>query len=102
MARNITAPAAPAAATAAPGKCLCGCGLGVAPRRSWLPGHDARAAGVAARALQAGDATRRDALPTPALQAKATALAERWTATATAKAERAAERAAAKEAAQAA
>lgn len=99
MATKNTTPATTTPAAAAPGKCLCGCGLGVAPRRSWLPGHDARAAGVAARALQAGDATRRDALPTPALQAKATALAERWTATAAAKAERAAERAAAKEAA---
>jgi len=78
--------------------CLCGCDLQVAPKASWLPGHDARAAGVAARAALAGDASLISALPSEKLQAKATTLAAKWTAEATAKAERKAEREAAKQA----
>lgn len=72
--------------------CKCGCGLRVMPRRSWVPGHDARAAGEAARALQGGDKTKRDALPTQALRDKATALADRWTQAAADKAALKAER----------
>lgn len=77
-------------------KCACGCDMTVSPGRTWLPGHDARAAGVAALAALAGDPTLIAKLPGEALQIKATALAAKWTATAEAKVARAAERAAAK------
>lgn len=76
--------------------CACGCGLQVAPKRLWVPGHDARAAGNAARLAQAGDRSALDALPTERLRAKAQNLADRWTAQAEAKATRQAERAALK------
>lgn len=74
--------------------CRCGCGLRTAPKRMWLPGHDARAAGVAARlAFEQGDLTGIKALPSENLQRKATDLANRWTAAAEEKAARKAERA---------
>jgi len=92
-----TAAKTPATAPAA-AQCLCGCGLRVAPRRSWLPGHDARAAGVAARAALTGDTAAIQALPSEALRTKAANLAARWEAAAKDKADRAAERAAAREA----
>lgn len=78
--------------TVKPTQCFCGCGEQVAPKRLFRPGHDARAAGVAARAEVAGDPTLRAALPTEALQAKAEALAAKWTAEAEAKAARKAKR----------
>lgn len=82
---EVTAPA--------PATCRCGCGAQVASRRLYRPGHDARHAGVAARAALAGDPTAVAALPTPALQAKAQGLADRWRAAAQEKAARAQARA---------
>lgn len=81
--------ATPAAAAPAPQTCRCGCNQQVAARRLYRPGHDARHAGVAARA--GADAIAQ--LPTPALQAKATALAARWQAAAEEKAAKATARA---------
>lgn len=75
-------------AALAPQTCRCGCGQQVAARRLYRPGHDARHAGAAARAARAGDPTAIPTLPTPALQAKATALAAKWQAEAEAKAAR--------------
>lgn len=62
-------------------KCLCGCGENVAGKASYRPGHDARHAGQIARAMLAAskktDRTKAlDALPSPALQAKATKIFE--------------------------
>ena len=76
----------------APQACACGCKLTVSPGRTWLPGHDARAAGVAARASLAGDDTLIDALPGEKLQAKAQALAIKWREAAEAKLARKLER----------
>lgn len=76
-------------------KCACGCGDTIAKGKVWLPGHDARAKGRAARAAVAGDGGKAiAALPSPALRSAAEGLAAKWTAEATAKATRAAERAA--------
>ena len=93
---STPAAAAPKATAPAPAPqtCRCGCGEQVAIKRLFRPGHDARAAGVAARALRAGDPTLRDLLPSQPLQAKATALAAKWQQAAEDKATRAAARAA--------
>lgn len=61
--------------------CLCGCGGSVIrPTAPYLPGHDARHAGAVGRALiSAGhaDPALLDALPSPALRAKAEAMLDR-------------------------
>lgn len=85
MARTSTPAAAPAPVAGA-----CGCGEATRrPTALWVAGHDARAAGDAARAAAAGDLTRIGALPTPALRAKAEAHAARLTQAAKVKAIRA-------------
>jgi hypothetical protein len=63
--------------------CLCGCGFPVNNRkRNYRPGHDAKHAGVVARAMAAtSDLDKRDrlkdALPTDALKWKAASMADR-------------------------
>lgn len=59
--------------------CPCGCGLTANSRKTtYRPGHDARHAGQIARAILAGgSANLLEALPTPALKAKAEAQVER-------------------------
>lgn len=58
--------------------CACGCGEKVASKTNYRPGHDARHASTLARAaVGTGPSFARDlfkALPSPALQAKASAM----------------------------
>lgn len=56
----------------------CACGCGTATKALFAPGHDARMAGVVARAIATdGDFSRLEQLPTPPLRVKARAHAER-------------------------
>lgn len=81
-------------------KCGCGCDANVSGKSLYKPGHDARHAGQIARQIltvrpesKAARDALLDALPTPALRDKASALADLWIAKADAKVEREKERA---------
>lgn len=62
----------------------CNCGCGTPTRKTgslYVPGHDARHAGLVARAIVSGDkAARIDVLPSTALRAKAANMVSRMTA----------------------
>lgn len=60
--------------------CACQCGEQVGPKAIYRPGHDARHAGIVARAIAANPKQTKvllATLPTPALRAKAQRAAER-------------------------
>lgn len=69
--------------------CKCDCGEIITTKASYRPGHDARHAGIVARAIAENPKQAKTllaALPSAALQAKATRAAERRTAKAEAEA----------------
>lgn len=77
-------------ATATKTACHCGCGEQIGPKATYRPGHDARHAGMVARAIAAEPKQEKTlllALPSPALRTKAQRAAARATAKAAEKAE---------------
>lgn len=111
MTENQTPTASPAKATKAvtTRRCNCGCGEATSSSKTqYKPGHDARHAGMVARAMAAakinGDTTYTPALselPSPKLQAKAQAMAKRIVEQVAVKANKAARKPAAKPASKA-
>lgn len=80
--------------------CGCGCEAPVAGKAAYRPGHDARhASDIGKEIAVTGDRSKADALPSPALRAKALRIADNASAKAAGKAQSQAARNAAKRAA---